>query len=150
MIFFFNWVNFRFHVNFQGCMRLHHSSTFQFLLLYLFLKTHSVIPLYPPQLKNHGALEDSKKSCPRCELWWVWKIPPTPQLPAVETSHETPFGVFKGSTGEMPQYSLPRKSLPPFSKWWSRWWVQIFVIFTPIWGRFPFWLIFFGWVETTN
>ena len=23
-------------------------------------------------------------------------------------------------------------------------------IFTPIWGRFPIWLIFFRWVETTN
>ena len=23
-------------------------------------------------------------------------------------------------------------------------------MFTPIWGRFPFWLIFFRWVETTN
>ena len=23
-------------------------------------------------------------------------------------------------------------------------------IFIPIWGRFPFWLIFFRWVETTN
>ena len=23
-------------------------------------------------------------------------------------------------------------------------------MFTPIWGRFPFWLIFFKWVETTN
>ena len=31
-----------------------------------------------------------------------------------------------------------------------RWWLQIFFIFTPIWGRFPFWLIFFNWVETTN
>ena len=30
------------------------------------------------------------------------------------------------------------------------WWFQIFFIFTPIWGRFPFWLIFFRWVETTN
>ena len=29
-------------------------------------------------------------------------------------------------------------------------WFQIFFIFTPIWGRFPFWLIFFKWVETTN
>ncbi len=27
---------------------------------------------------------------------------------------------------------------------------QIFFIFTPIWGRFPFWLIFFKGVETTN
>ena len=25
-------------------------------------------------------------------------------------------------------------------------WFQIFFIFTPIWGRFPFWLIFFRWV----
>ncbi len=27
---------------------------------------------------------------------------------------------------------------------------QAFFIFTPIWGRFPLWLIFFRWVETTN
>ena len=26
----------------------------------------------------------------------------------------------------------------------------IFFIFTPIWGRFPIWLIFFRWVEPTN
>ena len=32
----------------------------------------------------------------------------------------------------------------------SRWWFQIFFIFTPIWGRFPFWLIFSKWAETTN
>ena len=32
----------------------------------------------------------------------------------------------------------------------TRWWFQIFFIFTSIWGRFPFWLIFFRWVETTN
>ena len=25
-----------------------------------------------------------------------------------------------------------------------------FFMFTPIWGRFPIWLIFFRWVETTN
>ena len=25
-----------------------------------------------------------------------------------------------------------------------------FFVSTPIWGRFPFWLIFFKWVETTN
>ena len=27
---------------------------------------------------------------------------------------------------------------------------QIFFILIPIWGRFPLWLIFFKWVETTN
>ena len=32
----------------------------------------------------------------------------------------------------------------------SRWWFQIFFIFTPTWGRFSIWLIFFKWVETTN
>ena len=32
----------------------------------------------------------------------------------------------------------------------SRWWFQIFFIFIPTWGRFPIWLIFFRWVETTN
>ena len=32
----------------------------------------------------------------------------------------------------------------------SRWWFQTFFIFTPTWGRFPLWLIFFRWVETTN
>ena len=33
---------------------------------------------------------------------------------------------------------------------WSRWCFQIFFIFTPIWGSFPFWLIFFNWAETTK
>ena len=28
--------------------------------------------------------------------------------------------------------------------------VKCFIIFIPIWGRFPFWLIFFKGVETTN
>ena len=32
----------------------------------------------------------------------------------------------------------------------TSWWFQTFFIFTPIWGRFPIWLIFFTWVETTN
>ncbi len=30
------------------------------------------------------------------------------------------------------------------------WWFQMFSIFTPIWGRLPFWHLFFRWVETTN
>ena len=32
----------------------------------------------------------------------------------------------------------------------SRWCFQICFIFIPTWGRFPIWLIFFTWVETTN
>ena len=31
--------------------------------------------------------------------------------------------------------------------WWQ---LKYFLIFTPIWGRFPFWLIFFKGVENTN
>ena len=30
------------------------------------------------------------------------------------------------------------------------WWFQIFFMFIPTWGRFPFWPIFFKGVETTN
>ena len=37
-----------------------------------------------------------------------------------------------------------------FHMYISRWWFQIFFIFTPTWGRFPFWLIFFKGVGTTN
>ena len=32
----------------------------------------------------------------------------------------------------------------------SGWWFQIFFIFTPIWGRFPIWRIFFRWVGSTT
>ena len=38
--------------------------------------------------------------------------------------------------------------LPPQQK--TRWWFQICFIFTPIWGWFPIWLIFFKGVQTTN
>ena len=37
------------------------------------------------------------------------------------------------------------------SKKVAGWWFWIFfLIFIPIWGRFPIWLTFFKWVETTN
>ena len=32
----------------------------------------------------------------------------------------------------------------------TRWWFQIFFISIPTWGSFPFWRIFFNWVEVTN
>ena len=48
--------------------------------------------------------------------------------------------------------SLVFGEIPLFGSfwWYSGWWFQIFFIFNPIWGRFPFWLIFFRWIETTN
>ena len=40
---------------------------------------------------------------------------------------------------------------PSLAKKGTSWWFQFFLkIFIPTWGRFPFWLIFFRWVETTN
>ena len=58
------------------------------------------------------------------------------------------------------QWRNPRVSMtiPPFCWSWIKWldsvitgwWFQRFFIFTPVWGRFPIWLILFRWVETTN
>ena len=32
----------------------------------------------------------------------------------------------------------------------TRWWFQRFFMFSPTWGRFPIWLVFFRLVEATN
>ena len=57
-----------------------------------------------------------------CNLWWCYK-----------TCHCC--------------FLSPRDVVPRIC---SRWWFQIFFLFIPTQGRFPFWLIFFKWVETTN
>ena len=38
----------------------------------------------------------------------------------------------------------------PYVRWLTGSWFQVFLMFTPIWRRFPFWLIFFNGVETTK
>ena len=38
----------------------------------------------------------------------------------------------------------------PYVGWLTGSWFQVFFMFTPIWRRFPFWLIFFNGVETTK
>ena len=48
----------------------------------------------------------------------------------------------------LPGHNTPSLFVPTLSR--SRWWFQTFFVFTPIRGRFPFWLIFFRWVETTR
>ena len=61
-------------------------------------------------------------------------------------NHSRATGPF--SANPMQQLCVPAISR---SQWrWSGWWFQTFFIFNRIWGRFPFWLIFFKWVETTN
>ena len=37
-----------------------------------------------------------------------------------------------------------------FNKGLSRWWFQICFVFTPIWGRFPIWLMCFRWVGSAT
>ena len=60
-------------------------------------------------------------------------------------------GIFVGEDGVSPLSSKLRTffGICPSQKV-PRWWFQIFFIFTPTWGRFPFWLIFFRWVESWN
>ena len=47
-------------------------------------------------------------------------------------------------------FIFPSKNQGSLKVWVPGWWFQIFFIFTPIWGRFSFWLIFFKGAETTN
>ena len=47
-------------------------------------------------------------------------------------------------------YDITMKKIHQVYEGITRWWFQIFFMFTPIWGRFPFWLIFLRWVETTK
>ena len=51
-----------------------------------------------------------------------------------------------------PKSDRKRRDLPETTLTWmsSGWWFQTFFIFIPVWGRLPFWPIFFKWVETTN
>ena len=75
----------------------------------------------------------------------------SPISPSQLLGHRTSWTPFGQSTS----FKRQRRSM-----WWKTviqqlghftgWWLQIFFIFNPIWGRFPFWLIFFRWVETTN
>ena len=47
-----------------------------------------------------------------------------------------------------PEACLGPWVISPLKK--SRRWFQICFMFTPIWGRFQFWLIFFKWVGSTT
>ena len=73
-------------------------------------------------------------------------------------SYESPLVSESHKGGGRGNNIVPRMDAPPIC-WWnsgekttpgwqlipSRWWFQIFFIFTPIWGRFPIWLILFKW-----
>ena len=59
---------------------------------------------------------------------------------------------FWGEQKSILRFFLPEILMCIWINWWfTRCWLQTcFIIFTPSWGRFPFWLIFFKWVEITN
>ena len=65
------------------------------------------------------------------------------KLPAVWLHHFCVSSAIKGSRLSI----LRGKNVVQLK---TRWWFQIFFMFIPSWGRFPIWLIFFNWVETTN
>ena len=79
--------------------------------------------------------------------WVMWMGPPT-QAPRKFRLGEWFFGWRKNSSLQGIPTSLPKRPLG--QRLFSRWWFQICFIFAPIWERFPVWLIFFNWVETTN
>ena len=72
-------------------------------------------------------------------VWWNRKRPP------YLTSRDLFRQPFKGTV----VYVIWMVGLT-YSNTFTTWWFQTFFIFTPTWGRFPIWLIFFKWVETTN
>ena len=97
------------------------------------------------------------KNTTRVSHWWCgWPVTQAMrQAQQVSTLSQTPK-VGYGSTGGRGircqgyiQQSFQKKKCWRV-KWITRLWFQIFFIFTPNWGRFPLWLIFFRWVETTN
>ena len=97
--------------------------------------------------------QNSANSRGRCfqgdmvDLYWRGKLSyasPTAKNLGVSTSMKE--WKFEDNLGVS---NISRPSKNPLEKD-SRWWFQIFFIFIPTWGRFPFWLTFFKWVEITT
>ena len=76
-----------------------------------------------------------------CSIWWI------PGICLMLTKLTSFFDVKWGFWQNL--YITPQQA-NKVHQTNTRWWFQTFFKFTPIWGRFPFWLIFFRWVETTN
>ncbi len=71
-------------------------------------------------------------------LWGTFKVHWLPSNPSSLRASWPWF--FPSDWKKILWESYPAKWCPG-SK--ARWWFQLFFIFTPIWGRFPIWLIFF-------
>ena len=115
----------------------------EFLFECFFHKKHGLLQRLPPPQKQQ--ISHTKQQQVGCRLlassWW-W-----PVFGGWNEQHGTPASAHRGLNEKLRGESLGWKI-----------WIQVFFlgggfkcfIFTPIWGRFPFWLIFFRWVETTN
>ena len=123
-------------------------------------KTPSTYPRTPP--KSFGAKEQGitlelwPNSCPflkmMLKMWWVRK---TLSFYRFATPIEAPksrlFNLYPRTkalwSGLMKTIDFPQEG-----RLLNLYWLVVSDIFffTPIWGRFPIWLIFFKWVETTN
>ncbi len=106
------------------------------------------------QLRSLGTCSGTYRHC-GCFLVWAYELH---RVSSTESLGH--WWNFRYTTGKTPWFhrtvgNSSRANYCDLSrghpKWWfTGWWFQIFFIFTPIWGRFPFWLIFFKGVETTN
>ena len=128
-------------------------------------------------VEKHGAQKRPKKQQqPRENKGLRWtlgqdylvKVPHTKMVFLVVKNWGSGYGWFFWRTSGTNQFQISQVELLEicffYYKWcktWpqsdisllqakTRWRFQTFFIFTPIWGRFPIWLIFFKWVETTN
>ena len=105
----------------------------------------------------------------------IWKYPSSCSLERQNVNqfvqyelplyHQLPGIYLDFGTGSLGQFCRPNTvghtRMAEFldSGWWNwlgMWYVAYlgggfrYFFFAPIWGRFPIWLIFFKWVETTN
>ena len=101
-----------------------------------------------------GALEAGKNPTNHHHHHHHHRCSKTPRRSSIK--HYLPWICF-AATCILPRFHLQNQTVgvcsssPPWSCIYNtRWWFQIFFYVHPIWGRFPFWRIFFRWFETTN
>ena len=95
----------------------------------------------PGKLRFVANISMGKPSC--LEKWWNQIIKSKDEVCVEQHFLTTIFKQKPTSQNKKIQWKVSMKCKDSS---FSRWWFQIFFDFTPIWGRFPFWLIFFNWV----
>ena len=132
--------------------------------------SNSAVNLWKSKVKTNNKVSTSVFPSLR---FLKYELYPLPSLPPSNASDWTWLHHRFGKTGNSDRFGENPKKISaescPILKTWgfyqkplffyhtlslvqymTRWWFQRFFMFTLIWGRFPFWLIFFKGVETTN